>query len=52
MTNCLAISPLGVVHSSMFPGAMTQEWFGEFLMELDQVFEILNEDYVVLCDTA
>ena len=52
VTICLAISPLGVVHSSIFPGAMTQERFGDFLMELDQLIQILNENYVVLCDNA
>lgn len=52
VTICLAISSLGVVHLSIFPGAMTKERFGEFLIELDQLLQILDENYVVLCDNA
>lgn len=54
VTICLAISPLGVVHASIFPGAMTQERFADFLIELDKLLQVLDgdEDYVVLCDNA
>ena len=52
VTICLAISSFGIVHASIFPRAMTQERFGEFLIELDQLLQILNGNYVVLCDNA
>ena len=52
VTICLAISSFGAVHASIFPGAMTQERFGKFLIELDQLLQILNGNYVVLRNNA
>ena len=53
VTICLAISPqFGLVHSSISPQAMTQERFGEFLLELAELMRFTDDNYVVLCDNA
>ena len=48
VTICLAISPqFGLVHSSISPQAMTQERFGEFLLELAELMRFTDDNYVV-----
>ena len=53
VTICLAISPqLGLLHSSIFEGGVTQDKFSDYLMELSEFMRIVDSNYVILRDNA